>query len=370
MQEKETSPVIVSFPEPVHSAETYLLCSAAGRVLFASGALKLIVGEDLTGRNLNDFLEDAMTARIVADALAGRTTSFRCQIHQCWFNGTSEPWVDGEGMQILLFPVGGQDLEPTVTDRELFVSRDLNNELTFMLAALDVLEASAVKAQESYLGKMRQRVFRLIRLSRNLQDTVLAERGELPGIFELLDISQLCRTLLAEVEPYCTKRGICLEADLPEAPVICRCDQRLFRRMMLQLVSNAMAAQPEGGTIFLKILEQQEEVVILFSDHGSGLPQEKVDAINYKHDRNDLRSRLGAGLGLPLAKAFAEFHGGRMVMLNEGECRGASAKIVLPKNLDKEVSAFHTPAVQYEGGLDTVLVELSTVLTPDYYQKK
>ena len=50
MQEKETSPVIVSFPEPVHSAGTYLLCSAAGRVLFASGALKLIVGEDLTGR--------------------------------------------------------------------------------------------------------------------------------------------------------------------------------------------------------------------------------------------------------------------------------------------------------------------------------
>jgi len=371
MQEKEPIPVLVPFPETVHSAETYLICSPAGRVLFASSALKLMVNEDLTGRNLNDFLEDAQAARIVADALEMRTTSFRCQIHQCWFNGTSEPWEDGEGLQIKLFPVGGQDLEPVITDRELFVSRDLNGELTFMLAALDVLEAASVREQESYLGKMRQRVFRLIRLSRNLQDMVLAERGELPGFFELLDINLLCRTLLEEIAPYCAGQDICLEASLPEQPVICHCDQRLFRRMLFNLLSNAMQAQPEGGTILLKLEEKEPaQVVLTVSDHGGGIPQEKLIGANYKHDRSDLRSRLGAGLGLPLTKALAELHDGKLMTLNGGEHQGASAKIVLPKNLDKEVTGLHAPAMQYEGGLDTVLIELSTVLPSEYYQKK
>jgi len=44
------------FRETLAATEPYLFCSPAGRVIYASGPLKNLVDEDLTGRNLNDFL--------------------------------------------------------------------------------------------------------------------------------------------------------------------------------------------------------------------------------------------------------------------------------------------------------------------------
>ena len=371
MKEKEKSPGVTPFREPTLAAEAYLICTPAGRVLFASGTLKLMVDEDLTGRNLNDFLEDVMAARIVADALEKRTTEFRCQIRDVWFTGRADPWEDGDGFQILLFPIGTQDRESRSSDRELYVSRNLNVELSVMMASVDLLEGSATAAQEPYLQALRHRLFRLIRMSRNLQDAALAERGDLPTHFTVIDVNRVCRELLQDLEPYCAQKHIVLEGDLPEGAVSCKADERLIKRMILNLVSNAMAAQKEGGGITLRLrTTPMDEVTITVTDRGHGMDQERLSAVYRKHDRKEMGTRMGVGLGLPLVRAFAEAHGGRLLLMSSGEGLGLLAKIILPRELDSTILQVNSPPVHFEGGIDLTLLELSTVLEADYYKKK
>ena len=99
---EQTEQGLTAFREHILSAESYLLCTPAGRVRFASSMLKMMLGEDLNGRNLNDFLEDALCARLVAETLAGREYAFRCRIRQQEFRCTAQPWEDGDGIQIAL----------------------------------------------------------------------------------------------------------------------------------------------------------------------------------------------------------------------------------------------------------------------------
>ena len=61
----EDKPGIMQFPE-MRQEEMTMLCSAAGRVVYLSGGLKLLLEEDLTGRNLNDFVEDQTVARVIS----------------------------------------------------------------------------------------------------------------------------------------------------------------------------------------------------------------------------------------------------------------------------------------------------------------
>ena len=83
MKEKEKSPGVTPFREPTLAAEAYLICTPAGRVLFASGTLKLMVDEDLTGRNLNDFLEDALAACPEDTFVIGGESVYTAALDRC-----------------------------------------------------------------------------------------------------------------------------------------------------------------------------------------------------------------------------------------------------------------------------------------------
>ena len=71
MNENKEPAGLTAFREHILTAEAYLLCTPSGRVRYASGPLKLMIEGDLSGRNLNDFLEDATAARLIAETLAG-----------------------------------------------------------------------------------------------------------------------------------------------------------------------------------------------------------------------------------------------------------------------------------------------------------
>ena len=239
------------FREQLAATEPYLFCSPAGRVIYASGGLKNLVDEDLTGRNLNDFLEDALAARLVSDGVEGRSREFRCDIRGKRFSAKATPWEDGEGLQILFFPLNPKPDNDRLSDPEqnLFVAREINLELAALLPAADALEEKALPEQLPELARIRQHVFRMLRLSRNLQDSSMAQLGELEPHFAQEDMTAFCTDLLDRLEPVCRQKNIVLRRDLPEERLDCRVDPELLLRMVCNLISNAIKAQPEGGSI-------------------------------------------------------------------------------------------------------------------------
>jgi signal transduction histidine kinase len=109
-------------------------------------------------------------------------------------------------------------------------------------------------------------------------------------------------------------------------------DERSAKQMILNLLSNAVKFTPGGGEVRLSIRCTQESgAEIAVSDDGLGMtPAELETALAVYGQVDGVASRLnGTGLGLPLTKALAELHGGRLELVSR-KGAGTTATIHLP----------------------------------------
>ena len=249
------------------------------------------------------------------------------------------------------------------------MAREINLELAALLPAADSLAENALPEQLPELARIRQHVFRMMRLSRNLQDSSMAQLGELEPHFTQEDLTAFCADLLDRLEPICRQKNITLRRDLPQERLDCRVDPELLLRMVCNLVSNAVKAQPEGGSIDVSLRAgDREEVMITVIDHGPG-PRDGIPESGFhRRDPRELTTRPGMGLGLALTRAFAELQGGRLLLMCSGKA-GLVAKIILPRNQAAKLDQLRSMRAPYGVGIDPVLVELSTVAAWQSYQK-
>ncbi len=358
----------------------YFLCSASGRVLLTTGSLKLFLEEDLTGRNLNDFLPDALAANMIAASFHKESYDFRCELFGKHFRGVTEP--SDEFMVVALFPVSEDGKAFIRKNSAQFISREISDQLGMMSASLDFLNRNIESGvQLSDAGEMQkkirmpisvinQSIMRLMRLSRNMLDCALYENGALPLHLSEGDMGAFCRDLARRLDIVCQKAQLDIRWAIPAEPVVCVFDEEKVERMILNLLSNAIRAG-KGSPVTVELSERGSQVVITVTDHGGGIAGETMSSAMNKHalaaaDQGGTAG--GAGFGLALLRGFAARHGGTFIMSSNAD--GTSARISLPKNLDKERMAFNAVRPDYAGGFDHILLELSTVLGSEFYQKK
>lgn len=102
-----------------------------------------------------------------------------------------------------------------------------------------------------------------------------------------------------------------------------------LKRALRNLVSNAVRY---GGSAEVSLLREAGEVVFRIDDRGPGIPESRIAAMTEPFQRGESsrnRATGGAGLGLTLARAIAEQHGGKLVLANRSG-GGMRAEIRLP----------------------------------------
>jgi len=108
-------------------------------------------------------------------------------------------------------------------------------------------------------------------------------------------------------------------------------DEDLLRRMLLNLLQNAVQHTGPQGTVEVMLAETQAEAVITVSDQGPGVPEADRERIFARFVQLDAaRRRSGAGLGLPISRWIAEAHGGRLE-LQSSSPSGSTFAVTLPK---------------------------------------
>jgi len=119
----------------------------------------------------------------------------------------------------------------------------------------------------------------------------------------------------------------------PDFPVV-EGDPGRLEQVLNNLVSNAIKYSPDGGTIEISGRASPDDVIVTVSDQGVGVPfeeQSRVFERFYRGARERHQRTPGAGLGLYLAKAIVQAHGGRMwVESNPGE--GAAFSFSIPRH--------------------------------------
>ena len=102
-----------------------------------------------------------------------------------------------------------------------------------------------------------------------------------------------------------------------------RIDQRLFKRVITNLIENSLKYNPKGTKLTITVKEFNRYVMIYISDNGVGIPKEIRETLFEPFTRGDInrRSDGGSGLGLSIASKIVEKHGGDIFLEypSEGE---------------------------------------------------
>lgn len=141
-------------------------------------------------------------------------------------------------------------------------------------------------------------------------------------------VTETCQIL----QPVADQKSITLTArvELGLTPVVG--DERLLRRMLTNLLANALRFAPPAGDVLVEALagEEPETVVLRVSDGGPGIPHAERERIFVPFAQGPGEVGRGTGLGLALCREVAQAHGGRIWAADGPGGAGTAFTVVLP----------------------------------------
>jgi len=215
------------------------------------------------------------------------------------------------------------------------VSHELRTPLTLVQGYLQSLLRRSVnltESQQEALEVASDEAERTIHLLQDLLDLARADSGHLDFQLESFVLNDLVVEVVGMAEQF-SARPITIEAGT--LPIEVRADRNSLRRVLINLLDNAMKYSEPDTPITLKIEPKAESVLIQVSDRGLGIPlqqQTRIFERFYRVDEARTRSTGGSGLGLAIVKTLVERMGGSVTVRSKlGE--GSIFTVTLPSKV-------------------------------------
>ena len=158
---------------------------------------------------------------------------------------------------------------------------------------------------------------------------------------EMADLVEMTREVISLYGPVSRSNHITLNLSAPEQGLTLMADKKLLRRVIINLVSNALKYTPERGAITVTVGEQDGAATFSVADNGYGISKEDQEHLFTKFYRtrgaDGKRTKIpGSGLGLAITKQAVELHGGKISVESE-KGKGSTFKVSLPKAVAGEL---------------------------------
>jgi heavy metal sensor kinase len=200
-------------------------------------------------------------------------------------------------------------------------SHELRTPVSIIRSAADVALSRDRRNETEYRESLAIVGDQSRRLGRLVEDMLVLARADAGGypIHDVeLDLAEVVDDCRRAVRVIAAERGVQMQSAAgPEVPF--RGDEDLLRRMVQNLLQNAIQHTPSGRSVGVAIESGTGEVKIRVADGGAGIPEADRCRIFDRFVRLDeARTGNGTGLGLPIAKWIAEAHGGTLVLESSG----------------------------------------------------
>jgi signal transduction histidine kinase len=211
------------------------------------------------------------------------------------------------------------------------MAHELRAPMSAMMINLDLLRESLAErdasagdpaaAQRRYVEVLREELNRLNRSLHGILTQTLPDAK--PTTF---DVAQSLADLAALLAPQARRQGIELRTRLDEGPLLVRGYPDRLRQAFLNVAVNALEAMPRGGSLVLEARRENGDTLVSLRDSGPGIPPQALEHI-YEPDFSTKEG--GSGVGLYVARALVELHGGTIQVQSEPG-RGTEVKVTLP----------------------------------------
>ena len=195
------------------------------------------------------------------------------------------------------------------------VSHDLRTPLASLRLLVEAIDDGVAtgETRERYLREMRTHVEALTTLIDDLFELSRIEAGDISWTMRQVELHDLIGDTVAAMRAPAEERGVRLAADLPPEEVLAEADAEKVQRVLFNLIQNAIRHTPADGSVTVRARPLGGEVEVEVADDGEGIPAGAADRVFEPFYRGDpSRGEDGAGLGLAIAKAIVEAHGGRI----------------------------------------------------------
>lgn len=213
------------------------------------------------------------------------------------------------------------------------IAHELRTPLSNIRGYLEALQDGILEADEMTVNSLHEEALLLNHLIEDLQELSLAEAGQLRLEPHVCDLGSLVTQAVQSVQLTAGEKEITLALALPDDLPEAWADAERVLQILRNLLRNAVAYTPAGGTVTTTAVSTPTTVEIAIHDTGPGIAAEHVPHLFdrfYRADKSRNRATGGTGLGLAITKALLDLQNGRIWVTSKvGE--GSTFTFSLPK---------------------------------------
>jgi signal transduction histidine kinase/CheY-like chemotaxis protein len=212
------------------------------------------------------------------------------------------------------------------------LGHELRNPLAPALTALELMKLRDATAFTRERQILERQVTHMVRLVNDLLDVSRLARGKVQLERRRFEAGEAVERAVDMANPLIVQRGHTLDVSVPANGLTIDGDIARIVQVLSNLLTNAAKYTPPGGHIALTAAAAADRVVLACDDNGPGIPAEIVGTLFdpfAQGPRTIDRGEGGLGLGLTLARTFAELHGGT-IAYEPREAGGSRFVVTLP----------------------------------------
>lgn len=219
------------------------------------------------------------------------------------------------------------------------LSHDLRTPITAIKGYVEGIRdgiAATPEKQKHYLDIIYTKSLVMEKLVRNMSDFSEYELGRMQYHFEYVDMTPFLQDLAEEYQYDVQQNGMTFQANLPRGRYTVTADRGKLKRVLDNLVSNAVKYGRPGGQVNFSAEEYEGGLVLQVTDNGKGISTQALHHVFdsfFRADTARTSSVPGSGLGLAICRSIVDSHHGKIWLTSE-EGEGTRAFVYLP--LQKE----------------------------------
>jgi signal transduction histidine kinase len=233
------------------------------------------------------------------------------------------------------------ELERLKTDFVAITSHELRTPLGLILGHATFLRELAGAEYSEQLEMIIRNATKLKEIVENLSDVENVQTGAARVRSQKISLAKIVKDVILTFQDEANARNITLKAEMGEAPFYLNADETKLGIALSNLIKNALQFTETGGHVTLSVQEDSGHFKVSVTDDGIGIPARDLPRVFerfFQVETHLTRRYGGMGLGLAVAKAMIELHGGRIWAESE-EGKGSTFTFLLPAGQPQSVSS-------------------------------